>query len=309
MSMIELTGLRGDLPIAVMAAFGVLRICSRSERIGRTKLCWSGNGGDYRAALVTESEVTAHDLVSVLVAKVREESTLPPWEQIKTVPGGEFRATAYECAFESSSQRRERADWICSLANELAVEKDGKMQRTPFDMSTARQKFLTDARRLAAILGTADQDGRVEGEYKEALFGPWRYRDDQHSLGWDPTTIKLGAFTHKAPTGMTNAGVRAAVMLAFESLPLFPCLYAGRLRTRGFVQKDRDAALIWPVWRPAISAFELATLLAWPALQEDKPNRAEMGARGVMAVFRSERFKPNQYMVTFRPPELAYSEG
>jgi hypothetical protein len=60
--------------------------------------------------------------------------------------------------------------------------------------------------------------------------------DRQHSFGWDPSTVKLGAFTWKAPTALANTGVRATVWLAFEDLPLFPTStsWRRRLQTRAF---------------------------------------------------------------------------
>src|SRR5450759_3009297 len=119
--------------------------------------------------------------------------------------------------------------------------------------------------------------------YREALFGPWRYEDDQHSLGWDPSTMKLGAFTYKAPTSMANAGVRAAVWLAFESLPLFPCFAGqrGRLQVQAFRHDRRDFTLCWPVWRLAISIETLRSLLGWEGLVNDTIPAVELEARGV----------------------------
>ncbi len=303
MRRIELTGLRGDLPIGAMAALAVLRICSRSERIAGAKLCWSGDVGDFRAALETENDVSAEDLLHALVSDVHRKRDWPDWEQVKTLTPEEFRPVATDSVSTSLPDNRERCDWIGCLTTELSVSRDGKLESTPFDMSVARQKFLTDARRLSATVGSDD-------EYREALFGPWKYRDDQHSLGWDPTTIRLGAFTYKAPTDMVNSGVRAAVWLAFQSLPLFACFYAGGLRTRGFMQNRRETTLVWPIWRPPISLQELAILLGWVGVYKDapKPKRAEMRARGIAAVYRSERFKPNQYMTTFRSAYMAYSE-
>ena len=305
MSRIELTGLPGDLPIGAMAAFGVLRICSRSAGISDAKLCWSGSDGDYRAALLTANEVSADDLVGALIEDVQGEPELPPWEQVKTIGAEDFHRETHDSARHGSATDHERADWMAALGSELATD-DGNVVSTPFDMSVARQKFLLDAVRLAAALssGKGGRAGSVKDDYKEALFGPWRYQDDQHSLGWDPTTMKFGAFTHKAPPGMANSGVRAAIWLAFESLPLFPCFYARGLQTRGFIQKGRDAELRWPIWRPPIDLHELATLLGWVALYQRGLSREELGARGVTAVYRAERFKPNKYMVTFRMPEL-----
>lgn len=141
MSRIELTGLRGDLPIGAMAAFGVLRICSRNERFTGAKLCWSGDGGDYRAALVTENDVSAEELMEALLEEAGRAREWPDWEQVKTLTRDEFRAEAHNAAGAASPDNRERADWIACLANELAFG-HGKLESTPFDMSVARQKFF-----------------------------------------------------------------------------------------------------------------------------------------------------------------------
>jgi hypothetical protein len=125
--------------------------------------------------------------------------------------------------------------------------------------------------------------------------------------------MKLGAFTYKAPTGMANSGVRAAVWLAFESLPLFPCFYSRGLQLPSFQHARREFTLCWPVWRAPISLDTLKCLLGWATLTQDSPPEEELAARGVTAIYRSARFKPNKYLASFRSPELAFggvaSEG
>jgi hypothetical protein len=118
--------------------------------------------------------------------------------------------------------------------------------------------------------------------------------------------MKLGAYTHKAPTGMANAGVRALVWLAFESLPLFPCFFNRRFRTRAFRQTGRDVEFRWPVWTPGITLAALESLLGLPTLLASEPSEKELEARGVVAIYRSTRFKPNKYLASFRMPELVY---
>src|SRR5205807_1535055 len=111
------------------------------------------------------------------------------------------------------------------------------------------------------------------------------------------------------PTGMANAGVRAAVWLAFESLPLFP-VFANkkRQRTRAFNEEGRQPVFFWPVWHESISLWELKSLLGCSALLSADPRSwKDLQARGVTAIYRSLKFKPNKYMVTFRPPELAHA--
>jgi hypothetical protein len=309
MTSIELTGLKADIPMSAMAAFGVLRVCQRLPGFDGSKLAWKAGGGGDFAVLWAPGETTPEALVQALAEDVKKAAAREElnWEeQIKTQTPDHFRKRA-EAALEAGAW--ETAEWFAAFASEL-VCRDEKIDATPFDMSVARQKFLADTRKLAAGLGE-DKPGRntksASESYREALFGPWKYEDDQHSLGWDPSTMKMGAFTYKAPTSMANAGVRAAVWLAFESLPLFPCFAGplGKLQVRGFRHYGREFTLCWPVWRPAISIDTLKSLLGWEGLVKDTIPAAELAARGVTAVYRSERFKPNKYLSSFRAAELA----
>ena len=77
----------------------------------------------------------------------------------------------------------------------------------------------------------------------------------------------LGAFTPKAPTSMEKAGVRAAVWLAMESIPLFPCFCkSGRFAVRGFQVEPRNRWWFqWPLWSGFIPLRMAPTVLAWTA--------------------------------------------
>jgi hypothetical protein len=305
MNRIELTGLRADLPIGAMAALGCLRVCERIPLLRGSRLSWEPGGGSFHAVLWTREETSRDELIAALLADVRtaaDREELKWSEQIKTASRETFVAEARKALERATAEDHESADWFAAFGSELVTD-DGKVEATPFDMSVARQKFVADARKLAAGLA---QKGGAES-YSEALFGPWRYQDDQHSLGWDPSTMKLGAFTYKAPTAMANAGVRAAVWLAFESLPVFPCFYDGSLETRGFRRQGRTVIFCWPVWNSSLSLDAIGTLLGWGALLEKKPPAEELQARGVVAVFRSAKFKPNKYLANFRTAELAFA--
>jgi len=305
MTEIHLTGLRADLPIGFMAACGCLRICERAPALHGAQLTWIRSGGSY--APVLSIPATADDFVQALMSDAKSAPTRLAFtwsDQIKSASKVDFVAVMTK-ALETSDW--ESLEWFAAFGTELCVGEDGAVDSTPFDMSVARQRFLADAVRLATALSAPEKD--VQRSYWEALFGPWLYRDDQHSLGWDPSTMKLGAFTYKAPTGMPNAGVRAAVWLAFESLPLFPCFYNDGLVTRAFRSRGRTNWFHWPVWECPLSLAAVRTLLSWPAILEAVPDAEEMEARGVIAVYRSARFKPNKYLASFRMPELIYAHG
>jgi hypothetical protein len=133
--------------------------------------------------------------------------------------------------------------------------------------------------------------------FQEALFGPWKYEDPQHSLGWDPSTERLHALRARSPTRDSSEGVTAAVWLAFEALPLFPCflsrggLVTTGFHTRGTTWRQRTTYLTWPVWTHPVPLDTVRSLLSMPELGEEPPPGRELRARGVEAVFRSERYK------------------
>ena len=58
MSRIDLTGLRADLPIGAMAAFGCLRVCQRIERLRESRLSWERSTGTFHAVLWTKAETS-----------------------------------------------------------------------------------------------------------------------------------------------------------------------------------------------------------------------------------------------------------
>lgn len=303
MAEIPLTGLHADFPIGFMAACGCLRICERTPALREARLRWVAFGGSYIPVLSVP--VSADELAQALIADVKSAPSrfAFTWsDQIKSASKDDFVAAMTKARADSDW---ESLLWFAAFGTELCLSQNGSIEPTPFDMSVARQRFLADAVKLARALSGSAAD--ISRSYHEALFGPWLYRDDQHSLGWDPSTMKLGAFTYKAPTGMPNAGVRAAVWLAIESLPLFPCFYDGKLRTRGFRSRGRTDWFHWPVWECPISLDVLRTLLSWPPIVADRPDPDELEARGVIAVYRSARFKPNKYLASFRMPELVYA--
>jgi len=311
---LELTGLRADLPIGAMAAFGCLRLCANAgDRIHAPRLHWRRHGGTYIAVLSTANDLAPDSLITLLKENVAAAANRPEltWEAaIKSAKVERFREAAREVLASASRDNREAPDWFAAFGSDLVLNQNGQIEPTPFDMSVARQRFLADAVKLAGTLANPPKRNASTDPWREALFGPWRYADDQHSLGWDPSTLKLGAFTWMDPSPMKNRGVQGAVWLAFQSLPLFPCLYDGGLAARGF-RRERRFTLTWPVWNAPISVAALQSLLSNPLLTSaalSPKNISELRARGVAALYRSERFKPNKYLASFRPPELVFGE-
>lgn len=296
MTELSLTGIPGELPIGAMAAFGILRICDQELSMNGARLHWRRGSSRWEPVISTEAEVEREDFLARLAAAAaaavkRQELT---WtEQLKDTTLDRLRS-------EVINAEKSSLDWFVAYASDILSE-NGLLVATPLDMSVSRQRFPGSLLELGTTLS------RDTAAFREALYGPWLYRDDQHSFGWDPTAMRLGAFTGKAPTKMANAGVRAAVWLAFQSLPLFPCFcVSGRLRTRGFRVTGADWEFRWPLWQTPISLWTLKSALASSDLIDDDGFET-LRARGVVAIYSSMRFKPNKYITSFRPPVLVGS--
>jgi hypothetical protein len=157
-----------------------------------------------------------------------------------------------------------------------------------FALTSGQQDLVPGMRKPAEKLAKRSKKGeipaKVHDKIKEALIGPWLYRDEEHSLGWDPQVQRLHALWNKAPTNDDqNRSVQAAVFLASQALPLFPCFaVAGTLRTTGFHRDGGDDWFAWPIWREPISLDTLRSLIAHPFSRDLK-------RRGVEVVYRCRR--------------------
>ncbi|WP_446685617.1 type I-G CRISPR-associated protein, Cas3-extension family [Methylacidimicrobium cyclopophantes] len=128
-------------------------------------------------------------------------------------------------------------------------------EKDPLPQS-GNQRFLSSIQESA--------DPFTEDAVQEALFGPWQYNDENHSLGWDPQAQRLPALRNKLPErDRSNRSVRAVVFLATKALPLFPCFVrGGKLSTTGFYREGEEDWFSWPIWRVPMSVKTLGSLLA-----------------------------------------------
>jgi hypothetical protein len=302
MSEISLTGLAGAHPLGALAAFGLLRCCEETDSFRGARLGWKQNP-DWFAFLETNATQDAESLVAALVTRQHQRATALElnWARIIKTDPAQYLKAASVSADELTQGRRCCADFLAAFASELATTDDGKLAPTAFSMTSGRQEFLKEARTLADRLAKGIKIGRrkksPEEMFREALFGPWRYEDPQHSLGLDPAAERLHALRAKSPTKESSEGVTAAVWLAFEAMPLFPCfLSRGSLATTGFhiegaTWRDRTTWLTWPVWRQPVPLDTVRSLLSLAELHQARPPLQALRERGIEAVFRSERYR------------------
>jgi hypothetical protein len=325
-NVLRLDALEGTHPLGFLAALGLLRLLTEDARL--------------------QARMAFPDGVAVL------ESTLDRGELIdelgKRIAG---RAGALELEFDDLKeslpawgallrQARDRgADdralrFFGAYATDLATARDGETTKpTALYMTAGQQLFvklgrlLTEGLAHAAVAARSKRKGKplsFPSEVAEALFGPWRYPDDQHPLGWDPWAERLYAYQAVAPTtDRRGKSTRAVVWLAYEALPLFPVFASsvGRwgsvgLQTTAFVRTD-ETRFVWPVWTPFAGIGAIRSLLSSRELHvvgrgpdpEDPQgyalNRTRLRARGVAVVCRAVRadLGTKGYAI-LRPPEV-----
>jgi hypothetical protein len=286
---LDLPGLLAHQPLGFLAACSLLRSLTEWRDFGWTRLSWKkGAGGEDRIAVIgSERALDIDGVARVLLCrgKQQRESAALNWST-KIDNRTKYREAARN-AIQALAERRPRddVDMLAALASDL-VDDGGKLRSTAFDLTSGNQRILQSLRVLAGEPETAKgkPDPLTREAIEEALIGPWKYRDGHHSLGWDPNAQRLHALRGKLPEkDKENRSVRAAVFLASQALPLFPCFSVRRrLRTTGFHRHDDDDWFAWPIWREPISLDTLRSLVA-------QPFSADLRERGVDVVYRCRR--------------------
>lgn len=322
MNDLALTGLEGTHPLGFLAACGLLRIVT--EDLGEPARLWFDGHAWLRSSLDLPALI---DGLGGYVARRRSGPELGEapfaYDTLKDeldVWSERFRQ--HRAAWLAGDLGAERAlDFLGGQVSDLATARDGETSKpTALDTTAGRQQFVRAWRDLVAALeGDAAPRkkaarARLPADLEEALVGPWRLRDDQHPMGWDPWAERLHAYQAVAPTadkrGMTS---RAAVWLAFESLALFPVAakalrYRVVLETTGFHRSGEGVRFHWPLWSPAATLGEVRFLVGAaevPRAAGDPRAARALAARGVTAICRSTRGDSgDQGYTILRPPDV-----
>jgi hypothetical protein len=176
-------------------------------------------------------------------------------------------------------------DFLAAYGSELITQKT-MIAPTALDMTSGHQKFLALVAAIAQDLRRNAQ--RTSEAIAEALWGPWRYRDRVHALGWDPDGERLHAYEAQSPTKTKAVSVMAAIWLAFEALPLFPtAAVAGHLAVGGFDRAQQW--LSWPLWDAPLALPTVRSLLSLADLTLPHPPTERLQAMGIGCVYRSWR--------------------
>jgi len=289
MKPLELSGLKGNHPLAFLAACGALMCSVEGNR--DVKLGWkrANDRSGWIAVLFSEGtdDLTLENLIETLILRA---ANLPDCEALgwsdKIDNRSKFKALGSSVIERATSCDDKSITWLPALSSDIVGNKE-KLQPTSLDLTSGSQRFLKSLRSLSADLSRVPRrNGQPVGvaAFREALVGPWLYGDQEHSLGWDPQTQRLHALRHMLPQQDTqNRSVRGAVFLASQALPLFPCFAVhGKLRTTGFHNLNGEDWFAWPIWCEPISVNTLRSLLVQPL------NR-QLEQRGVKVVYKCLR--------------------
>ena len=299
---LPLTGLYASNPLGAMAAFGLLRVLNEMDDFMGAGLAWRET--DDWQAIVFTPQIVSQDMLVNGLARRQQKLDMSPfnWSEDIRVQSTEFRKLLCQCIELATAESRHMADRFAAYGSELVTDgAKGLVKPTSFHMTSGQQQFL----KSLAELGNGLRQGS-EASFHEALFGPWRYEDQQHSMGWDPTSERMAALRHVAPTKEKAKSVRAAVWLATEALPLFPTAAIDssrgvRLETTAFSRRNREWLFRWPVWQTPIALPTLRSLLAAPWLHSKHLDGDSLSRRGVVAVFQSVQYRFGQGYGIFRP--------
>jgi len=304
MSNFHLEGLNGSNLLGYMAALGTLATATRRWSDCPVRLNWLMKGGIWQPSMTVGIKAERSEFLAGLAEELGRSAELSALSLADdlTLPVSTFRQALLDERRHMVQGKRLNADFLAAFGSEVVESRangkpTGRMADTDFrTMSGAgHQHFLGTMR-------TFVKDTTAE-HLEKSLFQVWRYDDplEKHSMRWDPMDDVRYALRWDNPSGDKSRKVAGSMWganrLAIEALPLFPAQPAGsRLATTGFARLRRGPVRItWPIWSAYLSADEVRSVLALKGLQDETPDRAELSARGIVEVFRSQRITQGKY--------------
>jgi hypothetical protein len=286
MSELVLTGLEGRNPLGFLAALGTLNVVADAIQPGHAKpmLRWTSMG-TYRPVLVGAPDREALlDLLVSDTASFKGEPALqlrytkgddgPEAHDLKPPPGEYVR---YLRSLVASGGERSLA-FAGSFATDVAVDNNGNTKPTALHFTAGQQEFLAMVDEL--------REGVTREDFREALFGPWRYARALPVLQWDNSQARDYALRAGDPSKEKKQGIPGADWLAFRGLTFLRVAPIGdRIATTGCRGGWKTGLFRWPMWTAALPREVVASLVTSPEIFEMAP-RVLLG-RGIPIVFES----------------------
>lgn len=304
------------------------------DLIGRVILPWLagrwvcrvfGVGVPGRKEVNSDAEVFGVEAEGEAASKSdRNRDKAMLWDNDIKVSRETFASELRQARTAADRTSRHNADYLIAYATDAREVKSSSrgllVATTSLCMTAGNQAFLKLLRELAYSLDAGGEWSRPLNEkktkfarilpseaFRQALLAEWDFspknaRDQGFlPLGWDAESYYVAALRGHATPDFTPP--RAAIWLAAEALPLFPCtaITRGRVQTRGYDMKGD--VFRWPIWRKPLSLRAVQTALGHPALYEKQITPAVIHALGLDQVYGSGIIALTDY-ASFRPPTL-----
>lgn len=170
------------------------------------------------------------------------------------------------------------------------------------DRVPARSRLLRGVKADLSSVSHPPKRLNAPGLARELVHGPeFRAGESGLGLGLVPEIQTFGGTT--GPDASTVGAYSALLYLllwrGLMALPPVP-VARGPRRVVGGPLVTRADLLSWPRWRFPASLRSLRTILSLEAVHADKPDRQQLSARGVDAVFRAQAVPLNSMVAVYR---------
>jgi hypothetical protein len=289
---VEIPALDGRSPLGFLAALGLLNVLSGASQMP-VRLSFSPSTGVavIDSPLTSLAEVTRE--LEIFVAAAAKDASIagidpafPPHAGTGADPmrceRESYRALAAQVGHVDTAALEH---WLPHLVTDLAVDRKGRAELTPFNAPSGKQNVRTFfAKPLEEVRATPSR-------LHEALVG-WRRVAGFTGEYFDHHVINSAA---DDPLGTsTESGVPGATWLATMALPLLRVTGDGQnVAATLWHRSGRRFVMIWPLWRRPLDAPGVQALIEHPCLVPVDAtltvSRTDWGVLEIFGVYGAER--------------------
>ena len=305
MSGVHLSGLEGTNPLGFLAALGVQTAFASGPE--QPRLWWSDDIVPHAIVDRAFSIERTVDQAMTVFAEWKDSPAVNPrrpdgsamckGDELKLTPDDTRRYLSFADQGDSWSAL------ITALLAEGSLDRKGDVAK-PSDLyfTAGQQKFMDTVRK---VLGGALRDDVLTG-----LEGPWSYKSELPSLGWDVSDDRVYALRANNPSPekkLTNPGLEALAVLGLSLHPVFGS--QSRTLTQGCSGSWTASRYSWPLWHKPASPHAVKSLLAHASSEDPttQDRRRWFRSWGVSKILQSSIRRSGQGGYgTFGPPNVTW---
>jgi hypothetical protein len=287
---LTLPALKGSNLLGFLGALGAFRTLTKLPETTQVRMRWVQGGGSFYPALRLPIPADADSVVERIhtaLHQLADHYVITVDKDLK-VSRTDFRRLATKAADDFLNHTDPTAaEMVSAFGCDAVCSDEGVIEDTAFrTMSGAGHQHFLEFMNVLATETTVEQ-------LREALFGPWRYRDSSPTMRWDAEDDRRYALRWDEPSKDPVRTVRGANLLAIAGLPAFQVVpISGKtIATTGFSGRgSRDTFVTWPIWSAWLSLDVACSLLNHTALQlRSEASSEDLKSLGVSAAYRSQR--------------------